>query len=123
MKQKQTVSYHGANRGMLRNRSRQALWFGARMIGGLIWWELILTRIIGRKRVEAGRMNRLVTLARNFRKLAVKLGGVWIKLGQYVSTRVDMLPQEIIVELADLQVSPGQIREIEELIALEDLRP
>ncbi len=108
-KSEQTVSYQGANRSMLRNRSRQALWFGARMIGGLVWWELVLARIIGRKRVEAGRMRRLIMLARRFRGLAVKLGGVWIKLGQYLSTRVDMLPQEIITELADLQDAvPGE---------------
>ncbi|MCL5273189.1 MAG: AarF/UbiB family protein [Chloroflexi bacterium] len=100
---KQSVGYRGANRAMLRSRSRRALWFGGKMIGGLVWWELILARIIGRARVEKGRMNRLVMLARNFRRLAVKLGGVWIKLGQYISTRVDMLPQEIIAELADLQ--------------------
>ncbi len=121
MNPKQTVSFQGASRGMLRNRSRQALWFGARMIGGLIWWELILARIIGRKRVDAGRMNRLIMLARNFRKLAVKLGGVWIKLGQYISTRVDMLPQEIIAELADLQdaVPPEDNAKMQALIEAE----
>jgi len=91
------------------------------MIGGLIWWELILARIIGRKRVDAGRMNRLIMLARNFRKLAVKLGGVWIKLGQYISTRVDMLPQEIIAELADLQdaVPPEDNAKMQALIEAE----
>ena len=120
-----TPSFHGANPGMLRNRSRRALWFGARMIGGLVWWELIMARIIGRKRVEAGRMNRLVNLARRFRSLAVQLGGVWIKLGQYISTRVDMLPQEIIVELADLQdaVPPEDSRKMMALLELELQRP
>jgi predicted unusual protein kinase regulating ubiquinone biosynthesis (AarF/ABC1/UbiB family) len=120
-----TPSFHGANPGMLRNRSRRALWFGARMIGSLVWWELVMVRIIGRKRVEAGRMGRLVTLARNFRRLAVKLGGVWIKLGQYISTRVDMLPQDIIVELADLQdaVPAEDSRKMMTLLELELKHP
>jgi predicted unusual protein kinase regulating ubiquinone biosynthesis (AarF/ABC1/UbiB family) len=88
---------------MLRSRARRALWFGARMILSLIWWELILARIIGQKRVERSRLKRLVMLTRNFRQLAIQLGGVWIKLGQYLSTRVDMLPQEVLAELNDLQ--------------------
>ncbi|HEY3341898.1 MAG TPA: AarF/UbiB family protein, partial [Anaerolineae bacterium] len=96
-------SFHGASPTMLRSRARRALWFGASMIISLIWWELILARIIGRKRVERSRLKRLVQLTRNFRQMAIHLGGVWIKLGQYLSTRVDMLPQEVLAELNDLQ--------------------
>jgi predicted unusual protein kinase regulating ubiquinone biosynthesis (AarF/ABC1/UbiB family) len=73
------------------------------MIFGLVWWELVLARIIGQKRVERSRLARLVKLTRDFRHLAIGLGGVWIKLGQYLSTRVDMLPQEVLAELNDLQ--------------------
>jgi predicted unusual protein kinase regulating ubiquinone biosynthesis (AarF/ABC1/UbiB family) len=73
------------------------------MIFNLIWWELIMARIIGQKRVERSRLKRLVRLTHNFRQLAIHLGGVWIKLGQYLSTRVDMLPQEVLAELNDLQ--------------------
>jgi predicted unusual protein kinase regulating ubiquinone biosynthesis (AarF/ABC1/UbiB family) len=120
-----TPGFHGANPRMLQSRSRRALWFGAKMIGGLIWWELILARIIGQARVERGRMGRLVMLARNFRKLAVSLGGVWIKLGQYMSTRVDMLPQEIITELSDLQdaVPPEDSRKMLALLEAELQKP
>lgn len=88
---------------MLRNRSRRALWFGAKMVGGFIWWELILAKIIGQGRVDAGRMDRFTALARGFRNLAVELGGVWIKLGQFLSSRVDLIPPQIIAELAGLQ--------------------
>jgi predicted unusual protein kinase regulating ubiquinone biosynthesis (AarF/ABC1/UbiB family) len=88
---------------VLRNRSRRALWFGAKMVGGFIWWELILTKVIGQARVDAGRMDRFVALARDFRALAVDLGGVWIKLGQFLSSRVDLIPPQIIAELAGLQ--------------------
>ena len=120
-----TPTFQGANKRMLQSRSRRALWFGAKMIGSLVLWELILARIIGHERVERGRLKRLVLLARNFRKLAVSLGGVWIKLGQYLSTRVDILPQEILVELADLQdaVPPEDSRKMLALIELELKKP
>ena len=41
--------------------------------------------------------------ARQFRKMAVEMGGVLIKLGQFLSTRIDILPTEIIHELTGLQ--------------------
>lgn len=89
--------------GALRRRARRALWFGARMVLGFIWWELILARIIGAPRVERTRLRRFTALARRFRDLAVDLGGVWIKLGQFLSSRVDLLPPEVIAELSGLQ--------------------
>ncbi|MCS6846281.1 MAG: AarF/UbiB family protein [Anaerolineae bacterium] len=88
---------------MLRTRAIKALWFGATMVAGFIWWELILSRIIGQARVAQGRMERFVKLARDFRNLAVELGGVWIKLGQFLSSRVDLLPPQVIAELSGLQ--------------------
>lgn len=88
---------------LLQRRARRALWFGFRMIAGFVWWELILARIIGRARVERTRIPRFVKLARSFRALAVDLGGVWIKLGQFLSSRVDIIPQPVIAELSGLQ--------------------
>ena len=46
---------------------------------------------------------RWVDIARRFRNLATRYGGVLIKLGQYLSTRVDILPTEVTRELSDLQ--------------------
>jgi predicted unusual protein kinase regulating ubiquinone biosynthesis (AarF/ABC1/UbiB family) len=92
-----------ANRWALRTRAIKALWFGAKMVLGFIWWEMILTKFIGQERVDANRMDRFIQLARNFRALAVDLGGVWIKLGQFLSSRVDLLPPQIVEELAGLQ--------------------
>jgi len=92
-----------ADTHMLRSRARKALWFGAQMIAGFIGWEVILVKIIGQERVDQGRMERFVKLARDFRRLALDLGGVWIKLGQFLSSRVDLIPPQIIVELQDLQ--------------------
>ncbi len=40
---------------------------------------------------------------REFRETAVALGGLMIKLGQFLSARADMLPQEALAELAQLQ--------------------
>jgi predicted unusual protein kinase regulating ubiquinone biosynthesis (AarF/ABC1/UbiB family) len=45
----------------------------------------------------------MIVFARRFRALALDLGGVWIKLGQFLSSRVDILPPSVIAELADLQ--------------------
>ncbi|MEM6456330.1 MAG: AarF/UbiB family protein, partial [Acidobacteriota bacterium] len=42
-------------------------------------------------------------LARRYRLLAAREGGVLIKLGQYLSTRVDVLPRAVTDELAGLQ--------------------
>ena len=42
-------------------------------------------------------------VARRYRALAVDMGGVLIKLGQFLSARVDLLPREVIRELAGLQ--------------------
>ncbi len=92
-----------ANRWALRTRAFRALWFGAKMVTGFIWWEVILVKFIGQERVDAGRMDRFIQLTRNFRALAVDLGGVWIKLGQFLSSRVDLLPPQIVEELAGLQ--------------------
>ncbi|MEL7061060.1 MAG: AarF/UbiB family protein [Acidobacteriota bacterium] len=46
---------------------------------------------------------RWVGLARRYRLMAVRMGGVLIKLGQYLSTRVDVLPLDVTSELAGLQ--------------------
>lgn len=87
----------------LNRRARRALWFGVRMIAGFIWWEMILVRFVGRDQVDKNRLERFIALAKRFRGLAVELGGVWIKLGQFMSSRVDIFPPEIIAALADLQ--------------------
>lgn len=73
------------------------------MFLNVLWWEIALRRVIGKRAVERSRSNRLRRYARRFRQLAVRMGGVLIKLGQFVSARVDVMPPEIIDELAGLQ--------------------
>lgn len=49
------------------------------------------------------RANAPVTLGHNLREALAEAGGVFVKLGQILSTRSDLLPPEIIAELNTLQ--------------------
>ena len=89
--------------GDMRARYRRILRFAARFLVQTWWFELVLPRI-GLTRVavrtRAGRMQRF---ARAFHVLAVDLGGLMIKVGQFMSSRLDVLPPEITKELEGLQ--------------------
>lgn len=73
------------------------------MFGRLLFWHFVMARIIGSEAVARGSVARWVKYARQFRRFAITMGGVMIKLGQFISTRVDVLPEEVIQELASLQ--------------------
>jgi len=88
---------------MYKSRYRRITFFFARVIGGIIIWDLFLPRIGFRGRSQATRPERMRKVAANFRVLAIEMGGVMIKLGQFLSTRADVLPQEITSELSGLQ--------------------
>jgi len=66
-------------------------------------WDVLLPKIGFRKLSERYRGKRIVDAARQYRHLAVQMGGVLIKVGQFLSARVDMLPMEVTDELSDLQ--------------------
>lgn len=53
--------------------------------------------------VEEKKKQLYVSQARYFRETAISLGGLLIKLGQFLSTRVDLLPRSSIDVLAGLQ--------------------
>lgn len=91
----------------------------------LIFWEIILRSILGQSFVERSASRRWQRLARRFRALAVGLGGVLIKLGQFLSVRVDVLPREVTAELAGLQdeVPPETLRDIQSVIETEFGQP
>lgn len=108
-------------------RYRRTLRFAAWLFARVLYWELLLRRIIGRERVARGRSARLTRWAGEFCALATDMGGVMIKLGQFISSRLDVLPPEVIAELARLQdevpsVPFAQIRRVlvEELGPPED---
>lgn len=92
-----------ADAGPGRARYRRILRFAARYMVQAWWFELFLPRI-GLARVAArGRAARLQRLAQRFHGLAVELGGLMIKVGQFMSSRLDVLPPEITKELEGLQ--------------------
>lgn len=78
----------------------------ARVFSGIIydlWREERLTRKYGRKAARVRMSARHRRRAIQFRETAVELGGVLIKLGQFLSARADVLPDEYIQELKALQ--------------------
>ena len=92
-----------ADAGASRARYRRILRFAARYMAQAWWYELFLPRI-GLARIAArGRAARLQNIAQRFHTLAVALGGLMIKVGQFMSSRLDVLPPEITKELEGLQ--------------------
>ncbi len=88
---------------MIRARYRRIVIFFAGVISNFIFWDLFLARIGFRSVARRTRRERMRRSAVRFRRLAIEMGGVMIKVGQFLSTRVDVLPAEITAELADLQ--------------------
>lgn len=90
--------------GLSAGRSRRILRFFGGMIVHVIVWDLVLARVplLG-WRARQTRTSRHRKMSRQFRVLAVEMGGVMIKLGQFLSSRVDVLPSEITDELKGLQ--------------------
>lgn len=85
-------------------RYRRILQFFSGVIARIIWWDLLMRRVpVARQRALSSRPERLRLLSREFRGLAIEMGGVMIKLGQFLSSRVDVLPLEITQELKGLQ--------------------
>ena len=103
---------------MYRARYRRIVFFFARIILSLILWDLILPRLGLRGWSRRTRPSRLRRSAARFRALAIQMGGVLIKVGQFMSARVDVLPDEFTSELVGLQdeVPEEDYREIHRLI-------
>nr|WP_309131375.1 AarF/UbiB family protein [Brevibacterium sp.] len=85
------------------------------------WFELFLPRIGLGALSARGRADRLRRMAERFHVLAVRLGGLMIKVGQFLSSRLDVLPPEVTKELEDLQdeVPPVPFSEIRALAEAE----
>ncbi|MFH8249228.1 ABC1 kinase family protein [Microbacterium sp. B2969] len=104
-----------------RARYRRIMRFAIRYMLEAWWFELILPRIGLRRFAARGRAARLTDIARNFHTLAISLGGLMIKVGQFMSSRLDVLPPEITKELEGLQdeVPPVAFPAIRELAEAE----
>ncbi len=87
----------------LRARYRHIMGFFARATAGFIFWEVILPRLGLRTLARRTRSQRYTQIASRFRTMAIRMGGVMIKVGQFLSARADVLPVEITEELSGLQ--------------------
>ncbi|WP_235451115.1 AarF/ABC1/UbiB kinase family protein [Frigoribacterium sp. RIT-PI-h] len=86
-----------------RARYRRILRFASRHLAVTWWFELVLPRFGLRRLAERTRARRMRRFARGFHVPALALGGLMIKVGQYLSSRLDVLPPEITKELEGLQ--------------------
>lgn len=101
---------------------RHRYWRIVRFFATILLHIAILDLLLGRlwfvgHAIRRSRPHRLRQKARHFRDLAVEMGGVLIKLGQFLSARVDVLPVEVTEELQGLQdevppVPPLLLREV-----------
>lgn len=107
---------------LLRARYRRIMFFFTRVTADFIFWELILPRLGLRALTRMTRSRRLRRVSAQFRLLAIRLGGVMIKVGQFLSSRLDVLPAEVTEELSGLQdeVPPEKFADIR-LLAEKEL--
>lgn len=105
----------------LRRRRGRIINFFARALITAFFYDVFLRNLGFRAWVNRTMLDRYVRLARQFRALAVELDGVMIKLGQFISSRMDILPKEIIDELASLQdeVPPEPFEQIQSALERE----
>ena len=87
----------------LRARYRYIMFFFARATLSVAFWELILPRLGLGALTRNTRSGRYREIAIAFRTMAIRMGGVMIKVGQFLSARLDVLPPEITQELSGLQ--------------------
>jgi len=87
----------------LRGRYFRILTFFAGVIARFILWEIVFRYLGLRGWVRRTRGERFRREAVRFRALAIRMGGVMIKVGQFLSSRLDVLPPEVTDELANLQ--------------------
>jgi predicted unusual protein kinase regulating ubiquinone biosynthesis (AarF/ABC1/UbiB family) len=87
-----------------RRRFLRISWWFLRAIVQIFILDILFSRIrITRWYAQRTGLARWRRMARSFRGLAVQMGGVLIKLGQFLSSRADILPAQITDELAGLQ--------------------
>ena len=97
------------------------MFFFASVAISFIFWEILLPRLGLRALSNRTRSNRYRRVAVQFRALAIKMGGVMIKVGQFLSSSLDVMPAEITGELAGLQdeVPPEKFEDIRRLAEAE----
>ncbi len=80
----------------------RVLAFAAWLFVRVLFWQVYARRYFP-DWVDRTNLRRWTKYARQYSRFAIALGGVHIKAGQFISTRVDALPEQIIRELEGLQ--------------------
>ncbi len=121
MNRESGIGSKARNAKALQSRYRRIMRFATHALVQSWWFELFLPSLGLGKLASKGRIKRLTKLARKFHDLAADLGGLMIKLGQFLSSRLDVLPVEITSQLEGLQdeVKPENFSEILEQIEKE----
>lgn len=106
-------------------RYRRIVFFFARVFASLIFWDILLPWLGLSSWSRRNRRARLERTARQYRQLAIEMGGVLIKVGQFLSARLDVLPEMITTELAGLQdeVPPEEFSDIRNVVESEFNQP
>jgi len=89
-------------------RHLQITCFWLRLFTHLLWWDRLctfppLSLFPPLRAKQMDQMARWRKLAQAYRQLAIKHGGLLIKVGQHLSLRFDLFPQPVLRELAQLQ--------------------
>src|SRR4030065_55888 len=110
---------------MIRARYRLIILFFARVLFSIVFWDLFLPRVGFASWSNNTRSERYRAIAARYRSLAVQMGGVLIKVGQFLSARVDVLPREVTDELAGVQdeAPPERFEDIRRVVEAEFGQP
>ncbi len=92
----------GRKRRIAPKRFRKIRWFFFKVLVQVILWDVIFD-FPGLRWLRPPAVPRWQAVAKKYRVMAMEMGGVLIKLGQFLSTRVDLLPPEVTRELSGLQ--------------------
>lgn len=95
-----------------------------RLLSQVFLWDVVFSLPLLRW-FRPNSLPRWQAAARSYTALATRMGGILIKLGQFLSTRVDILPSEITSELSGLQdkVLPETVTDITRVIEEDFNRP
>lgn len=85
-----------------RKRHWRVRWFIVGLILHLLWWDGIC-KLPPLSAIRPAPRLRWQRLAQRYRQLAHEEGGLLIKIGQFLSLRIDLLPQVVLDELSLLQ--------------------
>jgi hypothetical protein len=89
-------------------RYRKVRWFFIKALLHVLFWDIVLNRPLLRG-LRTPPLPRWQRLSRRYRELAVDMGGVLIKLGQFLSIRVDVLPAEVTQDSVLPQTQRGDL--------------